>query len=216
MREKRITTFLLAAVMLLGLAGCETAYYNAWEKVGVHKRDILVDRIEDTQKAQEDTQEQFRDALEQYRSVVNFDGGDLERQYDKLNGEYEKSEAAANEIASRIKAVKDVAEDLFDEWEDELDQYTDQTLRRSSARQLQDTRNRYAKLVSTMERAETAVHPVLDTLRDRVLYLKHNLNARAIGSLKGELSTIDANVNRLINEMQASIDEANRFIGSLK
>ncbi|MDM3870749.1 DUF2959 domain-containing protein [Porticoccus sp. W117] len=205
----------LAAGLTL-LAGCESAYYSAWEKVGVHKRDILVDRIEDTQEAQEDTQEQFQDALEKYRSVVNFDGGNLEKLYNQLKGEFEDSEAAAAKITARIDGVEDVAEDLFDEWQEELESYTSDRLRRDSASKLRDTRAQYKRLLSTMRRAEKSVAPVLNTLRDQTLYLKHNLNARAIDSLKGELKTIDADVGRLIYQMQQSIDQANQFINKIK
>lgn len=116
-------------LLMIMLSGCETAYYNAWEKVGVHKRDLLVDRIEDTQDAQEDTQEQFKDALEQYRAVVNFDGGDLEKLYNKLNSEYEDSETAAQAIADNISRVEDVADDLFEEWENELAMIKNRSLR---------------------------------------------------------------------------------------
>lgn len=209
---RKIVLFGLA----LMLAGCETAYYNAWEKVGIHKRDILVDRIEDTQDAQEDTQEQFKDALEQYRAVVNYDGGDLEKIYNKLNAEYEESDKAAKEISVHIDSVENVAEDLFEEWEDELGQIKNRTLRDDSAKKLHDTRYKYQKMVKSMRKAEKSVHPVLETLRDQVLYLKHNLNARAISALKGELSTINGDVNQLILEMQRSIDEANLFIDRIK
>ncbi|UTW44655.1 DUF2959 domain-containing protein [bacterium SCSIO 12696] len=211
-----LTRALLLSAGLLLLAGCESAYYSAWEKVGVHKRDILVDRIEDTQEAQEDTQEQFQDALEKYRSVVNFDGGNLEKLYNQLKGEYEDSEAAAAKITARIDSVEDVAEDLFDEWEEELESYTSDRLRRDSASKLRDTRAQYQRLVKTMRRAEKSVAPVLNTLRDQTLYLKHNLNARAIDSLKGELKTIDADVGRLIYQMQQSIEQANQFINKIK
>ena len=207
---------LWALVCCLLLAACETAYYNAWEKVGVHKRDILVDRVEDTQEAQQDAQEQFKDALEQYRSVVNFDGGDLEKLYNRLNSEFESSEEAAAKIRDRIESVRDVAEDLFKEWEKELELYTDQGLRRDSNRQLQETRTRYKRMIAAMEKSEKSMHPVLDRFRDQVLYLKHNLNARAISSLKGELNVIDDDVAQLINTMQRSIEEANQFINTLK
>lgn len=202
--------------LILFVAGCETAYYDAWEQVGIHKRDILVDRIEDTQEAQEETQEQFKDALEQYKAVVNFDGGDLEKLYNKLNAEYEDSEQAAKAISVHIDSVEDVAEDLFEEWEDELAQIQSRTLRDDSAKKLHDTRYKYQQMVKSMRKAEKSVHPVLTTLRDQVLYLKHNLNARAISALKGELSTMNSDVNRLILDMQKSIDEANLFIDRIK
>jgi len=207
---------IILVALMLALAGCETAYYNAWEKVGIHKRDLLVDRIEDTQDAQEETQEQFKDALEQYRAVVNFDGGDLEKLYNKLNAEYEDSNAAALAIADNINRVEDVAADLFEEWENELAQIKNSNLRKDSASKLHDTRFKYQQMVNSMRKAEKTVHPVLSTLKDQVLYLKHNLNARAISALKGELNTMNSDVNKLIVNMQKSIDEANLFIDRIK
>lgn len=207
---------IILVALILALAGCETAYYNAWEKVGIHKRDLLVDRIEDTQDAQEETQEQFKDALEQYRAVVNFDGGDLEKLYNKLNAEYEDSNAAAMAIADNIDRVEDVAADLFKEWENELAQIKNSNLRKDSASKLHDTRFKYQQMVNSMRKAEKTVHPVLSTLKDQVLYLKHNLNARAISALKGELNTMNSDVNKLIVNMQKSIDEANLFIDRIK
>jgi hypothetical protein len=198
------------------LVACESTYYNTMEKLGIEKRDILIDRIEDTQEAQEDTQEQFQSALEQYRAVVSFDGGNLEKLYDKLNGEFQDSEAAAENIAQRIRAVEDVSEDLFKEWEQELSLIKNARLRQSSANQLRDTRYRCQQMIKSMWRAEQSVHPVLDTLRDQVYYLKHNLNARAIASLEGELGAIDADVSTLIQRMQQSINEANAFIAAMK
>jgi hypothetical protein len=206
---------LLASVLLL-LSACESTYYNAMEQVGIHKRDILIDRIEDTQDAQQDGQEQFKSALEQFKSVVNFDGGELEKLYNKLNDEYEYSEKAAESIRDHIDDVESVAEALFDEWEDELEQYSSQSLRRDSQRKLGDTRRQYKNLLASMQRAEQSIDPVLNTMRDQVLYLKHNLNARAIASLKGELATINKDINRLIANMQKAIDESERFIRQLK
>ena len=208
--------WLMASVAALLLAGCETAYYGTLEKFGVEKRDILVARIQDTRDAQEDAQEQFRDALEQYRAVVNFDGGDLEKLYTRLNSEYEASAGVAASIADHIREVEDVADDLFAEWERELNLIKNASLRADSARQLRETSTRSRQLIDAMWRAEKTVHPVLDSLRDQVYYLKHNLNAQAISALRGELKTIDADVNRLIAQRQASIDEANTFIAQMK
>jgi hypothetical protein len=209
---KKIVLFTLVLI----LVGCETAYYNAWEKVGVHKRDLLVDRIEDTQKAQKETQEQFKNALEQYRAVVYFNGGDLEKLYNKLHAEYKDSKKAAKAIAENIRRVEDVANDLFGEWEDELVLIKNKNLRQNSAGKLHDTRFKYQQMIDSMRKAEKSVHPVLDSLQDQVLYLKHNLNARAISALKGELNIINGDVNKLILTMQKSIDEANLFIEGIK
>jgi hypothetical protein len=197
------------------LASCTTAYYRALETVGVEKRDILVDRVEDARDSQSDAKEQFTSALDRYRSVVNVDGGELEQIYDRLAGELERSEARAQAVEERVTAVESVAEDLFDEWESEIGQYADPALRRQSQRLLTDTRADYRRLIAAMRRADAAMEPVLTLFRDQVLFLRHNLNARAIGSLETELADLERATASLIREMERSIEEASRFIDAL-
>ncbi|OPX55318.1 Protein of unknown function [Oceanospirillum multiglobuliferum] len=214
---KNILRLGLATVLLSGLlSGCQSTYYSAMEQVGVHKRDILVDRVDSAKEAQQEAQTQFKDALEQYRAVVSFDGGELETLYDKLKAEYDDSESAAKAVSSRIEKVEDVAEALFEEWQAELALYSSASLRRQSERQLKDTRSRYQSLIKAMKRAESRMAPVLAALNDNVLYLKHNLNAKAIGSLKGELNSIRQDVDLMIKEMQSAIQESDRFIANMK
>ncbi len=202
--------------ILLFLLGCETTYYKTMEKLGYHKRDLMVERVAEARDAQKEAKEQFESALEKFSSVLKFEGGELEEKYKKLKAEYEKSESKAEAVRDRIEAVEDVAEDLFDEWQNELNQYTNQSMRRSSERKLKQTRQQYSQLIRTMKRVEKKIDPVLSAFRDQVLYLKHNLNARAIASLRSELVSVEADVASLINEMEASITEANTFIKAIE
>ena len=211
-----MTRSLIALTLVLLFAGCSSVYYDAMEKVGIHKRDIMVDRVEKMRDSQQDTKEQFASALERFRSVLKVEGGDLEDKYRELKAELQRSEDQAEEVRERIAAVEDVSEALFVEWQGELSQYSSASLRRSSEQKLKQTRTHYGKLIGAMKRAEAKIDPVLNPLRDQVLYLKHNLNARAIASLQSELGSIEADVSRLIKEMEASIKEADRFIGALK
>ena len=203
----------LAVAPLLG--SCATAYYQALETVGIEKRDILADRVEDARESQTDAKEQFESALDRYRSVVNVDGGDLEDIYDRLNGELERSQARAQAVEERVGAVESVAEDLFDEWEAEIGEYSDAQLRRRSQQLLTATRTDYRRLMAAMQRAEAAMDPVLTLFNDQVLFLRHNLNARAIGSLEAELDDIERATANLVDEMERSIAEASRFIEAL-
>lgn len=207
---------ILACCTLLTLGGCQSAYYSMMEKAGVHKRDILADRVEAARDSQQEAKEQFRNALERYRSVVQIQGGDLEECYIALDREYRASEASAKAVRQRILAVEDVAEALFKEWEGELDQYNNATLRRASAKELERTRKQYHTLLTRMQAAEKRIEPVLSVLRDQVLFLKHNLNARAIGALQGEYRSLQSNVDQLLRDMQRSIDEADSFVRRLQ
>jgi hypothetical protein len=202
-------------LLLLQLFGCQTAYYTTMEKFGVHKRDILVTRVEKARNAQDEAKEQFKSALERFSEVLGFEGGELQEKYEQLNQEFKRSEEKAAEVSERIDAVESVSDALFDEWASELKQYSSQSMRRTSQRKLDETRQQYKRLVSTMRRAEKRIDPVLAVFRDHVLFLKHNLNAQAIASLKNELVSVEANVAKLVRDMEASINEADRFIKSM-
>ena len=206
---------LLLVFIVLSLVGCQSAYYKTMETFGYHKRDLLVDRVEDARDAQEEAKQQFASALEEFSSVINFQGGELEEQYKKLSAEQEQSESKAKAVRKRISDVENVAEALFDEWQSELDEYTNQKLRSSSEQKLEETRSRYEQLINAMKRAESKIEPVLSAFRDQVLFLKHNLNAQAIASLHDELASVEQEIASLIKEMEASIAEADSFIQAM-
>ena len=182
------------------------------EKFGYEKRDILVSRVENAREAQQEAKQQFESALAQFIATTNFSGGELERQYNKLKDAYDDSDSRAQAVRKRIDEVERVAQDLFKEWDKELKQYTDPALRRSSQNQLNATKARYQKLITVMRRAEKKLDPVLNAFRDRVLYLKHNLNARAIASLRAERARVEADIGALVDDMNRSIREADAFI----
>ncbi len=206
---------LFLVLCLFTLTGCQSAYYKTMEKFGYHKRDLLVDRVEDARDAQQDAKEQFQSALEKFTVVMNFSGGQLEEKYKDLKAEFESSESKAKAVRKRVAEVEDVAEALFDEWESELSQYTNDNLRRASERKLEQTNRRYTQLIDAMKRAEAKIEPVLSAFRDQVLFLKHNLNAQAIASLHDELASVEADIGSLIKEMEASISEADEFIKAM-
>ncbi len=201
---------------LLFLGSCSRVYYDAMEHIGIHKRDILVDRIEEAKNTQKEAKEEFVSALERFSSLTGFHGGDLEKKYEELKDQLDRMEEKADEVHERIDAVDDVAQALFREWEDELHLYNSQQLRRASERKLSETKKRYSRLIKAMRTAEAKMEPVLIPLRDQVLFLKHNLNARAIASLRTELDRIETDISDLIKEMEISIREADIFIKSLE
>lgn len=208
--------FPILVFLILGGAGCRTIYYETMETLGTHKRDILLDRVDETRESQEEVKEQFQTTLERFSEVTGFGGADLRKAYDRFQAEFGGSEARAAEVSERIDAVVRVAEDLFGEWEEEMEDYTDSSLRRRSERQLRETRNRYDDLLATMRRAEARMKPVLDAFRDRVLFLKHNLNAQAIASLEGTTLELEEEIRLLIGEMNEAIREADLFIESMR
>ena len=206
--------FVCAAAGLLG--ACRSAYYSTMENFGVHKRDILVDRVEEGKESQADAQEQFQTTLERFRSIAGVDLGELEDTYRKFESSYEDCEAEAEEVRDKIESIEKVAKDLFREWETEIEEIHSSDLKRRSRENLALTSKRYEQLIAAMHRAADKMDPVLVAFKDQVLFLKHDLNARAIAGLDETVEGIEDDVERLIAEMQASIREADAFIGSLQ
>jgi hypothetical protein len=213
--RRAVALILVAAVATLGL-GCDAIYYRAMKKIGKEKRDILVSRVKAARASQADAQQEFKSALERFQAIVQVEGGSLEEKYKKLNAELERSEERAKAVKDRIDAVRDVSKDLFKEWNDELGKYADRQLRLESERELRETRRRTEALIATMARAQARIEPILRPLRDRVLFLKHNLNARALGSLTRELDTVRTGVDELVADMQRSIADADAFIAAME
>jgi len=221
MQSRSLATafFRFGLVVLLGVltaSGCSTAYYSAMEKVGQHKRDILRSRIKAGRQDQKDAQEQFKTTYEQFAEAAKYDGGDLESVYNRLNREFERSEARAQDVSDRIVSIEKVSADLFAEWKRELDLIQNPKLRNASAESLRTTQTRYRELIAAMKRAEAKMPPVLAAFRDQVLFLKHNLNARAIAALEGTLGDMESDVASLIRDIDVSIREAERFLDTLE
>jgi hypothetical protein len=213
-RARAVLAGLLMA-LAMPLASCDSLYYKAMKKVGFEKRDILVKRVKEARESQAKAQAEFKTALERLKEIVDIEGGDLEKTYDRLNKELERSEDRARDVRDRVDAVRDVSKDLFKEWQGELGKYSDRTLRAESERELRDTRRRTEALIARMQQVETKIDPVLEPLRDRVLFLKHNLNARALGALTKELAAVSDDVDALIIDMQQAIGEADAYLESM-
>lgn len=211
----RRRSLFLALAVATG-AGCQSMYYSTMEKFGYHKRDILVERVEEGRDAQQEAKEEIVDALEAFKALAGFEGGELEKVYKNLNSKYESSSAAVEEVKDRIESIEDVSEALFKEWSAEIEGMQDVELRRGSQEMLDDTRTRSEKLIAGMRAAEKKMEPVLVKFKDHVTFLKHNLNARAVSSLQKNLVAIEGDVAALVVDMEKSIAEADAFIDAMQ
>jgi len=215
-RSNTITRWLTALALVLTVPACSTVKYNTLEKFGIHKRDILVANVGDARDTQKDAQAQFKDALERFGSIVEIEETELKKAYNLLSDEYEDSLDAAEAVSSEIDDVEEVAQDLFFEWREEIKLYTDDTLKRDSQAKLRQTEQRYRELSASMRASEKSMKPVLNTMLNNVLYLKHNLNAQAIGALQNTYGGLVTDVDTLINRMNDSIERSNAFIQQMR
>lgn len=203
---------LLSVIAVISLTGCRSMVYSAYEKVGIYKRDLLKKRVVSARDEEVGAQKEFKDALTRLKEMTGFDGGELEKRYRGLQSDYDDASSRVAAVHKRVQDVETVAEDLFAEWEKENREIETPELRQVSRKQLTDTRQRYDDMLIALKRSEQSMDPVLRKLHDYVLALKHTLNAQAIAALSGESSKIQADVSKLIEDMNASIARADEFI----
>jgi len=202
-------------VFCIFFASCAQLYYKAQEKIGNEKRDILVDRIKKGREDQEKAKEQYKSTLEAFQAATGFKGGRTEEVYKKLKKEYDEAAGHTKKVSDRINSIEQVSDDMFNEWEKELSGMRNGELRNRSNVMLKATRRRYTELIRKMKAVEAKAKPVLKAFEDQVLYIKHNLNANAIASLKDNVLKMDADVQTLIRDIEIATKEADAFIASL-
>ncbi len=214
-RTQTAALCLFAGIWLLAAQGCSKLYYASMHKLGKEKRDILVQRIKDGKKDQDAAKEQLKTTLQAFQELTGFNGGNLEKVYNRLNGELERAQSRADKLSNQITSIDKVAGDLFAEWQKEIDGMQDPTLKRKSIGILADTKLRHAQYMRRMRQTEAKMVPILQRFRDQVTFLKHNLNAKAIQSLKVTAAKMDGDVAGLIGDIEVSSQEADKFIGTL-
>jgi hypothetical protein len=214
----------LAIFSLFLLTSCRSAVqkagrnvaYSAYEMIGVEKRDLLKDRVEEAREEQKEAQQTFEDALTRMRKMYGLKGGKLESQYSKLQSSYEDSAKQAQDVETSIGKMETIAGDLFVEWKKEIKEIQTPEYRKRSQAKLKETQVRFTQMSEKLKTAEERMQPVLVKFKDHVLYLKHNLNAQTVAQLKGESGRIENEIEKLIDEMNQSINEADRFIKTIE
>ena len=207
-KKVRIVLAVLVFVIVVFMTGCGGAYKAS----GQYKRDLLLDRIEKVRKCHEKAKNQFEVVLANYSDIIDANAGDIRTEYNKLARECKRARKISKDICKKVKDVEDIGKPLFRKWEDELDDFQNEAIRRSSEEQLDITRRNYLNLVHSIKSTEDKTENVLASLNDQVLLLSHNLNTRALSILKKEVTTLKVEVNALVKHMQKAIKEAEDFI----
>ncbi len=210
-------------VLILTLSSCANPIkkaarnmkYSAWEKMGVEKRDLFKREVTNVKEEQTDSGEAFKDALTQLKEVYGFNGGNLENEYNKLNSSYKIAQEQSEEARASIEKLNTLSGDLFTEWKEEIKEIESKDLKKQSTEKLAKTKAKYNDLYEHLKTTEKKMGPVLTKFKDQVLFLKHNLNAEAIGGLKTEGKRIQSDIESLIQEMNQSTAEAEKFIQTL-
>ena len=115
-----------------------------------------------------------------------------------------------------MKGIEKVAGDLFRECETEIGKLQNPALRSQSRTILRETAKRYRVLGRDLRATHQRMEPALPALLGQAVFRRHNLNAKAITSLKRVSLEIDGGVPELVRNIEASIQEADAFIATME
>lgn len=186
------------------------------ETLGYAKRDLLVERIQNTRDAQIDAKREFRTTADYLARVASTSNDQLEGEYYELKRQIRRSEQRARRMSDGIDSVDAVAQALFDDWKAETGQYKSSRLKEAAAAKKVAMERQYSQLARSMQRAESATTPVLLSFRDQLLFLENNLNSRAVISIKEELPDLQRDLDSMVAEVDRSINQATDFMSALK
>lgn len=217
-------TLTALTITIMCVTGCQSAIdkavrdtkYSAYEFIGVEKRDLFKKEVKNVKNSQEDTQEEFSDALERLQAIYKVDGEKLERAYKSLDSSYKDAEKSVADVQNNIRQLETVSGDLFTEWEKEIKEISARDLRMKSSESLLNTQKKYNSFHASLKKSESKMAPVLARLKDQTLYLKHNLNAKAVAGLQTESDKIQNDIKVLIKDMNESISKADEMMKDLE
>lgn len=197
------------------LSSCSTIYYNFWETLGREKRDLLKSEMLSADSSHTEVKEELEDSLHRIRSEYDFKEGSLEKTYDSLSADYEDISSRSNELSDNIDKSEDIANDLFSEWRKEALSLNKRKYRKDSLTKLKKTKISFNDTLSSMRHVEKNMRKILKQYKDQVTYIKHNLNAKVIGSLQLEMKSISSEMEKLIVQIDRSKSKAKKFISKL-
>ena len=205
------------APLLLALGACQTSpYYAALEAVGVENRELLVDRVSDTRGSIGRAETEMQRLMRVYRETADADPNNIEGAYERLDDAYDDATGRVRGVENDIEAMKQVADDTFAEWERELALYQDAQLRAESAARLEEMRGRYAALERTLDEVQQSLDPVLFAFRDRVLYLKRNMNVATLADMKTQAPGLTEEVRSALAELERAEAATAEFLAAFQ
>ena len=190
------------AVVLPVLAGLTACKGSSKQMVGLRRVDDLLGRIERVHVECELSRESARIALDTLHAVVAL-GTDAMASYAELVDALEVSEERAEALRAVIKPMDRAAEQVFEQWNSDLNSFTRAEMRKRSRDRMLDTRERYDAIITAAEPAREAYEELNAGLRDCVLFLGHDFNANAVAEIESDVLAL----TQLASELDERLEE---------
>jgi hypothetical protein len=187
-------------IVLIGLlVWCSTALGQAGSK----ESQKFLEYSEDASESVADMRSRLEKTIAYYNDLVLGTAKKPESTYKDLNKSLGKTEKLADKVRGQVDKMQGQSAKVFSAWEEELEGYQSEDMRRLAAERLEVTKQRYDQMIERMTAAAAAYDPLITSLRDQALFMGRDLSPEAMGTLAKSAEEL----NQLAEELYARIAE---------
>ena len=213
MNRTFFTTSTLALTVAAGLSGCKS--FSKQQTVSLRQVDELVSKIEHVHLESELSRESAHDSLDSLEHLTSPKfNGDAVAAYEEFVLTIERSEDQAKSLERSIRSMEKSADEVFEQWEEDLEVFTNPRMRRRSAARLEETKKRYAAILEAVEPCKAAHEEFNLGMRDYAFYLSHDFNAGSVSEIEGDLDAVRKMTAELDDNFQATEEAVRRYVKS--
>jgi phosphoenolpyruvate-protein kinase (PTS system EI component) len=204
-----------AALVLASLPACSFVNNMIRGKTGPADVDDLVAAVEKVNKELDLSKATMLAAVQKLQGATAPDfQGDAVKAHKELVAAVEDSEDQAEDLRKGIEKMQAAAVPVFDQWTKDLEAYSNPEMRQRSQARLSAARERYDSVLAAVEPLLVEYETVNQSLRDHVLFLKHDMNPAALATIQDDVRRVAKDAAGLDGRFNSGRAAATAYIES--
>ena len=163
--------------------------------------------VDDTHKSLVSARDQVNRTAQSLQKLLE-QSGDIQAAYKEFSGNVNRMNDQAGEVEKRANAMRENRSAYLKQWNKETKSIKDDEIARLAAARQQQIESEYSDLLASMAEAKEALVPYMQGLNDIRTYLKNDLTATGVQSIRSAAERILSNgstVNQALDRADAAL-----------
>ena len=150
-----------------------------------------------------DVLEHVEGMLGSYNAIVGGTSKNVQSDYKKLANALSGTDKKIQSANKGLDSLSKQANKFFVQWEQELAEYSSDSMREKSSVRLEAAKETSRNLAATLGEASKAFEPLMKNLNDQIMFLGRDLSPEAIADLQDEA----AQLNKQAEDVTATVKD---------
>ena len=209
---KNSTRLSLLSLLVLPFTACQSSgYMSSVALTGAESRQHVVEAITEGVSEQQVAEDEFESAGRMLASIQTASEAEASKLYSEYLDQIDRCARHVERFNEQISVLQAGAENLFVDWEAELEQFTSEAIREQSSRRLDAARSGFALLHEELMGVHGQMAASLSTHKDYALYFNHNLAGSSRELLGEENSRFMATMAAMNEDCKVVESDARTF-----